>query len=187
MDETESKEGELGVHVVIEGRGFSLDTKVSETIARRLMVVALTDSDAPTSGLAMQSSQRPTTGAMLSPREFLDQSNARSFPEKIVSVGQYAKAQGGVPVFGRKILLELLERAGEKVPRNIPRDIQKTVKEGWIEEKPGARNLYYVTAKGEAAVRDGFGKSTRREETRRVGRHSSSREQSSRTDNPAET
>lgn len=91
-------------------------------------------------------------GAALSVREFLETHNAKRIPEQIATIGLFLKQHENLPVFGRKDLVRSFEAAQEPVPKNLPRDIAWTVKNGWIAPKSGSKKAYYLTGTGESAV-----------------------------------
>jgi hypothetical protein len=93
----------------------------------------------------------------LSLREFLESSGAKRSAERILAVGHFFSEQEGKEQFGLGEVRQGFQAAREEMPSNLPRDLQMVAKKGWIAEVPGSRGQFYVTRKGEEALRSRFG------------------------------
>ena len=101
----------------------------------------------------------PGSGASLitsnlteSPREYLDSTEAKSYPQKITAVVGYLRdilKRNAVSVDEMK---SELEKAGEPVTLNFFRDLKRAVTYGWIARSQQESDKFYVTAKGSKAL-----------------------------------
>ncbi len=92
----------------------------------------------------------------VSVREFLDEHNAKRNPDIITAVALYMSIYDNKPYFTREDILNAFETAAEAVPKNFPRDLKWAIKIGWIAEKRGTKDTYYVTSSGKSAVNTSF-------------------------------
>jgi len=145
--------------VSLEGAGLKLDREVDQTVGEQIAVLILTGSKP--SGLSNTSGfvTRPATAALihetggsLSLREFLNEHEPRRSPDKIVAIGLYLRDSEGKSTFSKEDLEKAFESCGEKIPANLSRDIQWTIRSGWIAPKSGLKGSYYVTNSGDDAV-----------------------------------
>jgi hypothetical protein len=146
----------LEVEVTVQGPGINVTKRVplalGLTIVQAVLVgdwphVAPSHSGVRTSG---------TTTAVdpeLSLREALEASQARSIPEKITAAANFLRDYRHVAAVSADQLRSGLEEAGESPPGNFPRDLSHAVRAGWLAPKAGSSGLYYLTTKGEGAVK----------------------------------
>lgn len=157
-----------GYKVRLEGPGISVERPVTEDLAKQITLVLLgggssiqpsfaTPVTAMAGGVASRVEERPP----MSIREYLSAHKANKLSKVIVGIGCFLKEYETKPTFGRDELISAFEAAGEPVPKNIPRDLGKTVQAGWIAEKVGAPGQFYVTASGMEAVAGNFENATR--------------------------
>jgi hypothetical protein len=92
----------------------------------------------------------------LSIREFLDEHNAKRNPDIITATALYLSVHEGKPYFTKEDILDAFEAAAEPAPKNFPRDLKWAIKIGWIAEKRGTTDTYYVTSSGKNAVNSSF-------------------------------
>jgi hypothetical protein len=93
---------------------------------------------------------------------FVNSANAKSAPEKITAIGVFLHKHQNTNAFNRAALEQAFSEAAEAVPQNLPRDLKRAVKSGWIAGKPGERGVFYVTGSGKQAVSSGFQDNPRR-------------------------
>ena len=140
--------------VKVSGPGVAIQKEVSADVASRITALVIADPEAvpdvPTRGIA----SAPHTP--ISPREFLLKHRASDNVEKIATIAEYLKTHRSKDYFDRQALVEAFQEAKEPVPKNLPRDLSKTIERGWIAQKPGDRSSYYLTGKGIDAVNAGF-------------------------------
>jgi hypothetical protein len=146
--------------VQIEGPGLTLKREVEEAVVLRVLGVLL---GSKAQSMFTQASGLPSSVAPPvvvanlgeSPREYLDRSGAKSNPEKITALGLYLRAQGSES-FTARSLRDLFVAAGEATPQNLPRDIKRTVRAGFLSARPDQPDNYYVTNRGETSAESGF-------------------------------
>lgn len=153
--------GEKGFRLKLTGEGISVDRTVTAEVARQIVAIALGAALAPvestkqgTDGTSTAREASVSTGGRTPPsvREFLLQQEAKRIPEQIATMALYLKNYRNTSVFTRNDLVKTFEDAQEPVPKNLSRDIGRTVRIGWIAPKVGMKNTYYLTSSGEAAV-----------------------------------
>ena len=147
---------EKAYDVIVKGPGLAADRKVDLPTALAVMQVVFGESPPPPTapaGKAVQTNlpavQRPQ---LVSVREFLEESGARSIPAKIAAIGRYLRDQESHHDFSRDEIRLRFRSAGEAMPANFHRDFQKAVTAGWIGEDPQSRGRFYVTRRGDEAI-----------------------------------
>jgi hypothetical protein len=154
----------------LKGRGISIARNVDQATARAIVDIVL--GGAPAAKLPIQIGKAPDTVPVsdgLSVREFLDQSEPTSNPERIAAIGEYVAAYEGQGGFTKDQVSARFRSAGEPAPRNLRRDFARTISRGWIAEDTRNPGTYYVTRKGKTAIADKFrGKSQGRDTHRRA-------------------
>lgn len=155
--------------IKIEGAGLSVDREVPKDIGDQIVVLLLTGRRTQeTNGTDQSGAQGPgASGSQIrykapdsvvdmSIREFLDDRQAKRVPDKIAAIGVYLRDHREQPSFTREDLVNNFEDAADPVPKNIARDIKWTLKAGWIAQRTGQKDLYYVTQSGNNAVQQRF-------------------------------
>lgn len=94
----------------------------------------------------------------MSVREFLDDYSPSRVPDKIACFALYLREHRNQKEFGRSDLSGLFQEAAEPLPKNLGRDLKWTQSIAWIAPIPGSREAFYLTKKGEEAVRGRFSK-----------------------------
>lgn len=89
------------------------------------------------------------------PRTAIDETGARTNPEKIVALASYVLQEGTGNTFTLDDIKPLFKRAGEVTPKNIGRDLITAIKAGYIAESD-QRGDYYFTKKAINATEGGF-------------------------------
>ncbi|MCI4330267.1 MAG: hypothetical protein L3K19_00250 [Thermoplasmata archaeon] len=142
--------------VIIRGPGVSVERKVGRLTAQRAVVVILGDGTTelpPMSPSPTQLGPETIEGDSPSLREYWTRLRLDSNPAKIAAIGAHSRAYHRKPTFSRDDLRAAFVSAGEPMPRNLPRDIKKAVRAGYIAPSPGNDAGYYVTATGLALLR----------------------------------
>lgn len=143
--------------VKLDGPGVAVDKEISQEMAAAIMQVALGGGLVPSGGggVAQDARDAQRSGPRLSLREFLESASARSNPEMMTCFAAYLRDYGGQEEFSREDIKACFKQAGETLPANFPRDFQKAVQSGWIAEERAGSGRYYLTRKGEEAIRAG--------------------------------
>ena len=93
--------------------------------------------------------------------EFLVETGASTFPQKICAAGYYLTKQGAES-FDREGIRTALVQAHEDLPSNFPRDFANAASANLIAQKPGESGKYYVPTTGRKAVESQFQEAPRR-------------------------
>lgn len=88
-----------------------------------------------------------------SPREYLEDKNAITIPQKILVFISYLRTLGNEYVSVDEIK-QLFEKTREIMPTNFKRDFDKTIKKTWVSEN--SQGKFYITDRGEEAVNTKF-------------------------------
>ncbi|MBA3352132.1 MAG: hypothetical protein H0U23_06870 [Blastocatellia bacterium] len=160
-----------GYKVELSGPGLNLQRELSEPTAHELLVwllkggklqsgahggssaahVASADATIPGSG-------NSSPGALMSVREFMEQFEPRRVPDKIACFALYLREHRNQKEFSKADLVSLFQEAAEPLPKNLGRDLRWTQSIAWIAPAPSNRDSFYLTKKGEDAVRNRFPK-----------------------------
>jgi hypothetical protein len=169
----ESKDGDerpsATVTVTVKGPGVEIVRPVDEaTLAN---VIALLFGAAPTplrhapppGGGAGGGGGAPSGGggaaswdSELTLGEFLAETGASTFPQKICAAGYYLINIRGAESFDREAVRTALVQAHENLPGNFPRDFTNAASLNLIAQKPGESGKYYVPTTGRKAVDSHF-------------------------------
>jgi hypothetical protein len=107
------------------------------------------------SGSALETTIPSTTHRFETPRAAIDETGARTNPEKIVALASYVLQEGTRDAFSLEDIKPLFKRAGEVTPKNLGRDLISAVKAGYITES-NQRGDYYFTKKASSSIENGF-------------------------------
>lgn len=89
------------------------------------------------------------------PRAAIEETAAKTNPEKIVALAAYVLQEGSRDTFSIEDIKPLFKRAGEITPKNFGRDLIGATKAGYIDES-GQRGEYYITKKAINVIENGF-------------------------------
>jgi hypothetical protein len=139
-------------------------------VAHRILTIALGATEPVRQ--ASESVPPAAGGGQLSTsaREFLLQHEPKRIPEQIATLALYLKTHRNTAAFTNKDLIKTFEDAQEPGPKNLPRDIRWTIRNGWIARKSGMKDTYYLTGSGEEAVRGKFPPDVRKRTKHTPGR-----------------
>ncbi len=154
--------GAKGYSLKLEGEGLSLDQEVTREVAVRIVSLVFGGTEPAATppgtggGAGSGSIERTTPDAQgISVGEFIEQVGAKRNPDKIVAMGVHLK-DSGADKFTSEEIKPLFQDAGESTPGNFARDLKWAQNAKWIAPTTGDPNTFYVTKKGEKAVRDHF-------------------------------
>ena len=100
----------------------------------------------------------PSYGVLMSVREFADEYEPKRVPDKIASFALYLREHRNTREFKREEIVSLFQESAEPVPKNIGRDLKWTQSIGWIAISHTDRQAFYLTNRGEEAVKNHFSK-----------------------------
>jgi hypothetical protein len=174
-----------GVAVVtIEGAGVSITRQVDEaTMSSIIALLFDRASAAPTSGAALRQHPQgePTSTATagqwdpeLTLGEFLVETKASTFPQKICAAGYYLIKLRGAESFDRDGVRAALVQAHEDMPANFTRDFATAASTHLIAASEDEAGRYYVPTTGRKAVESQFQDMPRRRSARRTRRSTAS-------------
>lgn len=144
--------------VQIEGQGLSFSREIDAPTLGRVMNAMLGGAESslsiPVAGDAREQFGAPER--KLSLREFLQNTGAKRYPDKIVAIGHYLEEIEANQGFTKDDIKARFRTAGEPPPGNFPRDFSAAVGLGWIAEDPANPGQLYITRSGREAVEHGF-------------------------------
>lgn len=152
--------------VKIEGDGLTFEREIPKEIGEKILMLILSGTSQPFP--TPKSVEHPLTTpheetqtphkhhSDLSIREFLDEHNAKRNPDIITAAGQYLGVHENMQYFTKEDILNAFESAAESAPKNFSRDLKWAIKIGWVAEKRGTNDTYYVTSSGKNAVNASF-------------------------------
>jgi hypothetical protein len=137
------------LNITIKGKVSYEDEITVAQAARIIAFLNAEEGEAPLGPDLGQDVSEPTPdskkpGDVVSAREALDLSGAKTNPEKIVALGQFVLQDGG-DTFKAEDVKAQFRRARESAPSNFSRDLATALREGWLAE--GDSGEYYVTNK----------------------------------------
>ena len=154
----------------LSGTGISIDQSITKALATRIVMLVLSDGrvdESESDQLKQKGADggtpiiSPTARTATSLREFLNQHKAKKITEQIVAIGSYRQSKGDKNYFSREELDSGFEEAKAQPPGNPTRDIARVIALGWIAQRSGQKNQYYVTATGESAIEANFADHTK--------------------------
>jgi hypothetical protein len=151
--------GEELYTISIKGNGIVVEKSVSAQVARQVINAVMGAVSESASGPAKHADAVIGTNPearRTSLREFLEESQARRNPDKIITIAQYLYQVEDKELFTRDDIRGRFRSAGEAAPANFPRDFAWAVKNGWIAEDTKSPNSFYVTQTGRNAIGNRF-------------------------------
>lgn len=137
------------------GSGISIDREIDQATAERV-VQAVFGAQRMEGAQPSRVGDESYHGQQVSLREVLEESGAKTMPEKIVAIGAYLRDHQMQTSFTREDNKGRFRTAGEPIPANYPRDFGKAIQAGWIAEDHQNRGQYYVTRRGDEALSSRF-------------------------------
>lgn len=149
--------------VKLTGPGISIEKEVPEQVAHKIAFAVLGPIQgggklaAPAGGATEEGADDSDPSSPgESAREYLLHYAARRIPEQIATLAYFMKKSRKSDLWNRKELVAAFEEAKEAVPKNLSRDINWTIKIGWIAPKSGQEDTFYLTGPGIKAVETKF-------------------------------
>lgn len=153
-EDTSASQAVYQLHLT--GSGLSVEREISEAVALSILSVVMGGpAVAPRlAGPSRQSGVAHSAGAStgMSDGEFLADSGAKRYPDKIVALGVYLRNEHGQESFTREDIKEAYQRAGEAIPKNFGRDFTWAISNKWIAPVIGSSSDFRVTTTGDQAV-----------------------------------
>jgi len=150
----------------LEGDGISVNKAINEDMARRIVNIILGNPFNPiySDGKRTKDSPEQAGGKIIrnytnlpsSLREHLDESQAKTNPEKILAMASYLLDQGNSDTFGQDEIKNQFPIAQEKPPANFGRDFRWVQSNGWISEHHQQPGRFYITKTGHRALQEKF-------------------------------
>jgi hypothetical protein len=154
---TETVEG--AYHLKLSGPGVTIDKSIDQSSA--LTIVQIVLGGTLLAGQSQPDVPQPSPSSVRTPpmslREYVEGAAARTNPERLAAFGGYLRDHGDQPDFARDEIKACFKNAGEPLPANFPRDFNNTLQEGWLAEDHKNPGRYYVTRKGDEALKRKFG------------------------------
>lgn len=158
--------------VELVGPGLSLKKELPEPVAHELLVWLLKGGRLQTQGavvtpqptqaeVKVTPASQPTVhaaSAVVSVREFMEQYSPGRVPDKIACFGLYLREHRNQREFTKEDLVGLFQDAADPLPKNMTRDIRWAQQIAWVAPSASSPDMYYLTKKGEDAVRAKFAK-----------------------------
>lgn len=160
----------------LEGDGIAVTKNVTEETARRIMNLIMGAQSgfvSPTNAVRNAfvhgvSTISPSTAneqrlalpapAATSPREYLDETGAKTNPEKILALASHLVDSNGAETFSSEEVKTMFPRSREPIPGNYSRDFRWVESNGWIAESPQENGRFYITNTGRKAISGNFPK-----------------------------
>lgn len=153
--------------VTVKGPGVDIVRPVDEAtlahVISLLFGVAPTPTRAPGGGAGGGGGSTPSGGGgtglwdpELTLGEFLAETGASTFPQKISAAGYYLMKIQEAESFDRDSIRSALVEAHEDLPGNFSRDFANAASANLIAQKPGENGKYFVPTTGRKAVESKF-------------------------------
>jgi len=140
--------------VTIIGEGINITQNIDEVrLAKILPVIISSKASLIEDAFTAPATQIPTPQSV---REFLNEKNPKTNPQKITTICMYLRDKLDHKNFSVDDVKQQLENAQEAVTQNFSRDFKVTLRTGWIAESHTENGKYFLTLSGEKAIQDGF-------------------------------
>jgi hypothetical protein len=150
----------------LEGDGISVNKIINEEMARRIFNIILGTpfgpnyADSSRINSAIKNTSDTSSVRLSTPpsslREHLDESQAKTNPEKILAIAAYLLDQANSDTFGQDEIKNQFPNAREKPPANYSRDFRWVQSNGWISEHHQQPGRFYITKTGQKALTEKF-------------------------------
>ncbi|MCL2037849.1 hypothetical protein FWG95_02495 [Candidatus Saccharibacteria bacterium] len=88
------------------------------------------------------------------PREAIDEANAKTNPERIVVFAKFLHDNDGKDSFTADEIKPMFQRVRETTPKNLSRDMATAIRNGWLDEID--KGVYIYTNAAKVAISDKF-------------------------------
>ncbi|TNC20075.1 hypothetical protein [Amycolatopsis alkalitolerans] len=187
-DQTDSSDKPTVAKVTVEGPGISITRSVNEATMSSIIALLFGVTPASTSGVGggRRHHERPREqpdkeeqlpggwDEDLTLGEFIVETDARTFPQKICAAGYYLIKFQHAESFNREDIKTSLTNAHEDMPGNFARDWSNAASSNLIAAKQGDPGQFYVPRTGRTAVESRFQDTPKRRNTRRATKKTNS-------------
>ncbi|MBX4189517.1 hypothetical protein KW785_02920 [Candidatus Parcubacteria bacterium] len=147
----------MPIKIAISGDGLHFEGETNLIKASQVIAFLATES----SSVTQEPYQRSIASAILdkpksSPREALNEAQAKTNPQKIAVIGKYLMDRDGVESFSAAEVRETLKKSGEPLPANFGRDLKDAIKYGYIYQSGQSDDAYSITDAASEKIRSGF-------------------------------
>lgn len=152
---------EQEVKVELSGSDIRYSAKISPRLAAEFLRLSLLEASSSGNGSVMVGPAQLGTnsgfaGKKLAVQEYVRQTGAGTFPEKILAIGAYLADFERKENFSLEDVLPYFRQLGEVPPRNLPRDFKVAVANSWIAHDNTQPDAYWVTSTGRASLESKF-------------------------------
>lgn len=155
IDETDEK-----FTLSLTGEGISIEKEITKRTALAIVAAVLGARGDAIPAASTQVSERSAFNPAKSLREFLTETAPTTHNERIVTIGLYFHECKSKDTFSKDDIEAGFRSARELLPKNLSRDLGRTIGVGWIEDA-GEKGRYHVTNTGKKAVQTCFGRQRR--------------------------
>lgn len=180
--ETAAQAAPTIAEVTVKGPGIAITRPVDEAVMSSIIALLfgapLPGNPAPGGGAGphrqaahgQASNPAPSEqwGHDLTLSEFIDESTAKTFPQKIAAAGYFMTSIERKDTFSRDEVRAALVSAREIMPANFTRDWSVATSTNLIAEKPGEPGRFYIPKTGTRAVESFFQEVPKRRTSRRT-------------------
>ncbi len=136
--------------VILTGEGIKAEREIPEILASHILSLIMGGNVPqpliPYTAIHNQASN--LSDAAISPREFLNEFDAKANWEKILIFGLFLMEHKKQEHFSREDIRGLFKKAQEQQPANYSRDFKHAILKSWLAEDNSQKDSYYVTRKG---------------------------------------
>ncbi len=143
--------------LTLRGEGISIDREVDKRTALAIVAAALGGEGVTARAAPSHATDSSSLSATKSLREFLTEVAPNTNNERIVTIGSYLHEYRSHERFSKDDIEAGFRSAREQLPKNLSRDLSRTLAAGWIDEV-GEKGRYHVTNTGAKAVQGAFGR-----------------------------
>jgi len=164
------------VKITIEGEGLSL-TKYTSLQKAGQIISFLGMEQQQVSEQQVHNVSPALLVSSRQPKDFISDSGAKTYPQKIVALGKYFKDELGRETFSSQELRNLFKKIGDE-PRNFSRDFKEALERQYVNCVDQSNDQYELTDKGDEEFQEGFShKATKRSNSKKVSASKGVREE----------
>lgn len=149
------------INISIQGGGLSYQAEVSQQTAGQIIAICLSgDVTEYNKPMRLHKTHKYSNedNSKESPSEYYNRHSPQRNPDKILTLAGYINDIKHTDSFHLNEIKSLFRDVGEVLPANINRDIQMTVRLGWIAPDPNKKRNYYITNTGTKVLSEDFPK-----------------------------
>jgi len=154
---------EDNITIIITGEGISL-TKMTnlQKVGQIISFLGLDQNSSVSTAYESKAPSPLLVSKPIQPKEVIQNSGARTYPQKIAALGAYLRDQVGQTSFSSQDIKVIFKKMGDE-PRNFTRDLKSAMELQYVVCTDPANELYELTDKGAEAVTENFsGKATKK-------------------------